>query len=81
MAEQQSVHRQELERSTIAKQMRQSGTGQWLGFIIALAALGCAVAVTLGGYPWVGGTIGGSTVVSLAGVFVIASGSNEAICA
>lgn len=31
MAEQQSVHRQELERSTIAKQMRQSGTGPMVG--------------------------------------------------
>lgn len=41
------------------------------GFVIAMSALGASIYVTVRGYPWVGGVIGGATVTTLAGVFVI----------
>lgn len=43
------------------------------GLVISLSALGSSVyvTVTVKGYPWIGGIIGGTTVTALAGVFVI----------
>jgi uncharacterized membrane protein len=71
MAEEQSAHRRLLEDRTNDAQVRQSGRGQWMAFIVALAFLGGSLWITHDGYPAVGATLGGATVVSLATAFIL----------
>lgn len=75
MVEHQSAHRMELETFVIARQQTQSSLGQWLGFILAVLFLIGAVYTTVEGFPWVGGILGGTTIISLVTVFVL--GKNE----
>jgi uncharacterized membrane protein len=71
MAEEQSAHRRLLEDRTNDAQVRQSARGQWMAFIVALAFLGGSLWITHDGYPAVGATLGGATVVSLATAFIL----------
>ena len=71
MAEAQADHRRKLEDCTIRGQMHQSNRGQWMALGISLTVIGASVWVTLAGRPWVGGALGGTTVVSLAGIFIV----------
>jgi uncharacterized membrane protein len=70
MAENQSTHRIDLENTVIKSQQIQAGRGQLFGAIIGLSGLGLATFAAVKGQPWFGAVIGGSTLVSLAGVFV-----------
>jgi uncharacterized membrane protein len=71
MAETQAEHRRELENHAVRSQIRQSDCGQWMALGISLTAISASVWVTLAGQPWVGATLGGTTVVSLAGIFIV----------
>jgi len=71
MAEKQSQHRLEIEKSVIAANNRESGTGQWMGFILGVLCLSASVFLGLNGQPWLGGILGGSTIIGLATVFVL----------
>ncbi len=71
MAENQQLHRHELEKTVIPGQVNQSRNGQWFGFILGLIGLGCGTFLAYSGQPYVGGIIAGTTVVSLVSVFVI----------
>ena len=55
----------------VMEQVRLSARGQWMATILAIFCIVASVAVTLCGHDWVGGLLGGSTVVSLATVFVV----------
>lgn len=70
MTEKQSAHRIALESMVVKGQLDQSNRGQVLGFSIAVAFLIGAVVVTLYGYPWVGGILGGSTITVLGVAFI-----------
>jgi len=71
MAENQSNHRIRIEETVIAGQVKQSSRGQIFGLIIAFLTLGAAVVLALFGHEAVACVLGGSTVISLATVFVI----------
>lgn len=45
MAENQQAHRIDMEKTSLRRQYNQSGTGQWMAFIIALSFLGSSVYV------------------------------------
>lgn len=55
----------------IAGQVKQSSRGQIFGLIIAFFTLGSAVVLAMFGHEAVACVLGGSTVISLATVFVI----------
>jgi uncharacterized membrane protein len=69
--EKQASHRMELEKLVITNQVKEGNRGQIIGAILAILFLFGALWITHDGYPWVGGTIGGTTVVSLATLFVL----------
>jgi len=71
MAENQSNHRIKIEEAVISGQVKQSSRGQIFGLIIAFFTLGSAVALAMFGHEAVACVLGGSTVISLATVFVI----------
>lgn len=71
MAENQSNHRIRIEETVIAGQVKQSSRGQIFGLIIAFLTLGAAVVLAMFGHEAVACVLGGSTVISLATVFVI----------
>lgn len=64
MVEHQSSHRMKLESFVIERQQTQSSLGQGLGFVIALCFLIGSVYTTVEGFPWVGGVLGGTTIIS-----------------
>lgn len=70
LTENQSSHRQEIEKFVIKSQQQQSGRGQIFAFVLAIVALIISLVATLCGYQTVGSIIGGSTVVSLVIVFI-----------
>lgn len=70
MAEKQSNHRMELEKTAITRQLNQSGRGQIFGFIIAVIAICISAWLAVQGFTVVASVIGGTTVVSLVGAFV-----------
>lgn len=76
-AESEIRHRQGIERELLAEQVAHAREmrsnlrlGQWLGFMIAVLGLSASIWATLSGHDWVGGVIGGTTVISLVVVFV-----------
>jgi len=73
MAENQSVHRKELEKKVIESDIARSKWGQILGFIIAIIGLIGAVVISIIGNAWAGGIIGLGTLGSLVGVFMYGS--------
>lgn len=70
MAEHQQDHRIDCERKIIDGSMSETRRGQWLGFSVALLFLGAATALGLTGHDWLGGVLGGGTLVALVTVFV-----------
>jgi hypothetical protein len=61
----------ELSREWMREQVKLSARGQWMATVLAILCIAASVVVTLYGHDWVGGVLGGSTVVSLATVFVV----------
>ena len=70
MAEAQSAHRIDLERTVVGSQQKMESLGQWFGLVIALFFGTCGSYAALHGQPWFGGIIAGTTLVSLVGIFV-----------
>jgi len=73
MAEEQSAHRKELEKSVINSDITRSKWGQILGFIIAISGLAVSAIVGVYGNAYAGGIIGVGTLASLVGVFMYGS--------
>jgi hypothetical protein len=67
----------ELNREWILGQMKQGARGQWMATGLATLCIGASVTVTLNGHDWVGGVLGGTTVVSLATVFIVGQTSRK----
>ena len=70
MAETQSAHRIELEKTVVESQQKLELRGQWFGLIIALAFGFGGLYAAVHGQPWFGGILAGGTLVSLVGIFV-----------
>jgi len=70
MAEEQSLHRRELERKVIEADISRSKRGQILGFIIAITGLSVSALIGVYGNPVAGGWMGFGTVAALVGVFM-----------
>ncbi len=77
MAEDQSGHRQYLEKAVINSDITQARSGVACGFIVALAFLVAAVWVSLKGQPILGGFFGTVDLVALVGVFVYGTRSRR----
>lgn len=71
MAERQSEHRVGLEDHSVKEGLKQSGRGQWFGFVLALVLIASAVFLAVNGHDVVAGILGGTTIVGLVTVFVI----------
>jgi uncharacterized membrane protein len=71
MAEKQQDHRSKLELMIVEKRIHQSAIGQIFGFILALVFGGISFGVALIGYPILAGTLGCSTILGLAVIFVL----------
>jgi hypothetical protein len=67
----------ELSREWMRKQVMLSARGQWMATVLAVLCIAASVAVTLEGHDWVGGVLGGSTVVSLATVFIVGQATKK----
>lgn len=71
MAERQNQHRIEIEKAVIKSNNHQSSTGQWMGFILGLGCISASVYMGVNNQPWLGGILGGSTIIGLVTVFVL----------
>lgn len=70
MAEDDSRHVQAMERAILQSETMEARIGQFLAFLIALAALGCAAYALYLGYPTAAAVIGGATLGSLVTAFL-----------
>lgn len=70
MAERQLDHRIECENKVVNGSVSESRRGQWFGLIVAVLFLIAATALGLTGHDWLGGVLGGGTLVALVTVFV-----------
>ena len=73
MAENQSIHRRELEQKVIDSDIKRSKWGQILGFVIAISGLIVSGFVAIYGSAVAGSIIGVGTLASLVGVFMYGS--------
>lgn len=71
MAEKQQEHRMESERKIIDYKTGVGKRGQWLGFILVILCIAASVALGFLGHDWLAGCIGVTTVLGVAGVFVL----------
>ncbi len=70
MAERQSAHRIQIESLVIGSQQKQATRGQYFGLIIGLTGLSLGAYVGICGFPWLGASLGGATLVSLVVAFL-----------
>lgn len=70
MAEGQQKHRFDCEDKMIKGTVEESKRGQWMAFVVALLFLIAAVILGLYGHDWLGGVIGGGTLIALVTVFI-----------
>ena len=77
MAEEQSKHRQELEKKVIFSQIKQSSTGQWMAFIIAIFSLSITAYLSMNGQTTVASILASTTIIGLASVFVLGKKSQK----
>lgn len=70
MAEAQQQHRIDCESKMVAGTVSDSSRGQWMAFIVAVLFLVAAVVLGLNGHDWLGGVIGGGTLIALVTVFI-----------
>ena len=71
MAEKQSTHRMELEKTAVDRQTTQNGRGQIFGLVMGLVGIGSAVWLAMNGHDTVAGIFGTTTIGGLVYVFVI----------
>ena len=69
--EKQSDHRIKLEAEVIPEQLNQSKRGQFFGFVLVVLCLICAMIALMNGYEVFAIVIASTTIVGLAGVFVV----------
>ena len=67
----QSTHRMDRETEVVHSQISNEFRGQWMAFFIVMIVIIATVVVTVYGYPWVGGVMCGSTLISIVSIFVI----------
>jgi uncharacterized membrane protein len=70
MAENQSMHRIELEKYAIREELKQSKKGQIFGFILAIVGMLIAFGLAYLGHDTVAGIFGTTTIVGLVTIFV-----------
>ena len=70
MAENQAIHRQQLEKTVISGDSKRAFCGLWIGAFVALCVLGGAVFLIFEGHDWAGSAIAGLDIVGLVSVFV-----------
>jgi uncharacterized membrane protein len=71
MVEAQSAHRQKMEAAVIESQVKQSATGQWMAFWLALTLIAVGTCAFLTGHDAVANVIFGGTIVGLATTFIV----------
>lgn len=71
MAENDSKHLQEMERTSLAGTLKERRLGQALGFAVALAGFSTTIALAALGQGTAAGIVGSTTLVSLVSVFVV----------
>ncbi len=71
MAENQSKHRQEIEKLVITSQMKQTERGQYFGLGIGIFGLILGFVLTILGHSTVAGILFTTTIIGLVSVFVI----------
>lgn len=77
MAEKQQDHRIELEKTAVRSQLSQSKKGQIFGFIISMVIVGCGTYLAICGHEKTGVVLIGTTLVALAGIFVLGRFKNQ----
>ncbi|MCY4342191.1 MAG: DUF2335 domain-containing protein [Gammaproteobacteria bacterium] len=70
MAERQAAHRQEWEKSALLSAQKDLARGQWLGFLISLAALIAATYLAMNGHVIIPLLLGGGGVSGLVANFI-----------
>ena len=70
MAEKQSDHRIQMEKTVIVGDSRRSYLGLFLAFILSAAIIGGGIYLLINDHDWAGGVLIGLDVVGLAAVFV-----------
>jgi len=77
MAENQSDHRMVMEKDYMNANNSDSKRGQIFGFFLALVCICAAVYLGMNNQPWLGGILGGSTILGLVIVFVLGQQPNS----
>lgn len=77
MAERQLDHRVKCEDTVVNGSVAESKRGQCFGLIVAVLFLGASLALGLTGHDWLGGVLGGGTLVALVTVFVQTKHQNK----
>jgi len=77
MAERQLDHRIKCENAVVNGSVSESRRGQWFGLIVAVLFLSASLALGLTGHDWLGGVLGGGTLVALVTVFVHTKHKNK----
>lgn len=77
LAEEEAIHRRNLENTIVRRQLNQSSAGQWLGSILSVILIGVGGFLTYNGHDTVGGVIFGTTIVGLAIVFITGRASKK----
>lgn len=71
MAEAQQQHRMQLEKTVVSSQQAQSAAGQWMGFCLVVLMVIAGTWLGLSGKEVAAATVFGTTILGVAGVFVI----------
>lgn len=77
MAEEQQRHRFECDKKLIKGTISESKRGQWMAFVIAILFLAGSITLSLFGHDWLGGIIGGGTLIALVTVFITGRKHNQ----
>jgi uncharacterized membrane protein len=78
LAEDQARHRMKLESEVTTSDGRRSWAGLAVGGLVSLCVIASGTAVAMAGHPTAGASIISTTVVALAGVFVVGANSRKA---
>lgn len=71
LTEQEADHRRGMERNSLAENSAEVRRGQVFALIIGLGGLAASVLAAYFNQPWVGGVLGGGTLVGLVSAFIL----------